>query len=70
MVKKKRDRDAIRKIVEEIADMPFKELEKRGHHIKVGEENIKTERDIVKLHQGIEISLWREIRSQYDLDDC
>lgn len=68
-MKKMRRNDA-RKIVYEIADTLFKETERRGHHIRVGEGDIKTERELVGIRQDIEVSLWREMRSQYDLDDC
>jgi len=52
-----------------MTDVLFKEMEKSGHPIKVGEGNIKTEEDLVKLRDDLEISLWREIRPPYDLGE-
>jgi hypothetical protein len=70
MEKEKISRSDALRIAQEISDMPFKELEKRGHRINVGEGNIKTEEDIVKLRQNIEGSIWNAIKAQYILYDC
>lgn len=67
---KKMDRSDARKIVDEGVDIFLKEMEKGKHPIEVGKGDIKTKKDQVKIRQAIEVSLWREIRSQYDLGDC